>query len=273
MVGTRDPGTLTFFSHYESPKGRDMDDNPAVEGVFLWTPLERQVRVNGTVAKVAVAESDAYWSSRPRTAQLAIAATTQSSAIEDYPSLGRRKAALAARLGDGEVPRPESYGGYRLTPRSIEFWQGRPEDRLHLRALSAAGGRQLVVRVHGAVVIYQDSNLMKAIVLTEFGSPDVLELRDVAKPVPKDDEVLVKVHATAINDWDWAFMRGKPLALRLIFGVLRPKIDIPGVDVAGAVEAVGKNVEKFQPVTEYSATYPSPASVVLPSTSVLAKTH
>ena len=114
---------------------------------------------------------------------------------------------------------------------------------------------------------------MKAIVLTEFGSPDVLELRDVAKPVPKDDEVLVKVHATAINDWDWAFMRGKPLALRLIFGVLRPKIDIPGVDVAGAVEAVGKNVEKFQPVTEYSATYPSPASVVLPSTSVLAKTH
>jgi len=87
---------------------------------------------------------------------------------------------------------------------------------------------------------------MKAIVLTKFGSPDVLELRDVAKPIPKDDEVLMKVHATAINDWDWAFMRGKPFALRLIFGVLRPKIDILGVDVAGAVEAVGKKVEKFQ---------------------------
>ncbi|MFP6643381.1 MAG: pyridoxamine 5'-phosphate oxidase [Candidatus Latescibacterota bacterium] len=135
MVGTRDPDTLTFFSHYESPKGRDMDDNPAVEGVFLWTPLERQVRVSGTVARVTAAESDAYWSSRPRTAQLAIAATTQSLAIEDYPSLARRKADLAARTGEGEIPRPESYGGYRLTPQSMEFWQGRPEDRLHLRAL------------------------------------------------------------------------------------------------------------------------------------------
>ena len=135
MVGTRDPGTLTFFSHYESPKGRDMGDNPSVEGVFLWTPLERQVRVNGTVTRVTPEESDPYWSSRPRTAQLAIAATVQSSVVDDYGSLIRRKAALAARMGDGEVGRPESYGGYRLTPHSIEFWQGRPEDRLHLRAL------------------------------------------------------------------------------------------------------------------------------------------
>ena len=88
---------------------------------------------------------------------------------------------------------------------------------------------------------------MKAVVLTRFGSPEVLQLKEVEKPRPKDKEVLLKVHATAINDWDWQFMRGKPLALRLIFGIFKPKVEILGAEVSGRVEAVGKNVKRFQP--------------------------
>ena len=88
---------------------------------------------------------------------------------------------------------------------------------------------------------------MKAVVLTRFGPPDVLQLKEVEKPDPKDDEVLLKVHATAINDWDWQFMRGRPLALRVIFGIFKPRVEILGAEVAGRVEAVGKNVKRFQP--------------------------
>ena len=91
---------------------------------------------------------------------------------------------------------------------------------------------------------------MKAIVLTEYGSSDVLQLREVATPIPKDDEVLIRVHAASINDWDWCLMRGTPFYIRLLCGLFKPKIKIPGVDVAGQVEAVGQNVKKFQPGDE-----------------------
>ena len=88
---------------------------------------------------------------------------------------------------------------------------------------------------------------MKAIVLTQYGSSDVLQLQEVPKPTPKDDEVSIKVHATSINDWDWCLMRGKPFYIHLLCGLLKPKIQIPGVEIAGRVEVVGKNVTKFQP--------------------------
>ena len=92
---------------------------------------------------------------------------------------------------------------------------------------------------------------MKAIVATKYGPPEVLQLREVEKPTPKDDEVLIKVHAASVNDWDWALMRGKPFVIRLLFGgVLKPKVNILGVDIAGQVEAVGRNVKKFQPGDE-----------------------
>ena len=87
---------------------------------------------------------------------------------------------------------------------------------------------------------------MKAIVFTKYGSPDVLQLKEVAKPTPKDDEVLIKVHAASVNDWDWCLVRGTPFYIRLLCGFLKPKIKIPGVDIAGRVEAVGRNVKKFQ---------------------------
>jgi len=88
---------------------------------------------------------------------------------------------------------------------------------------------------------------MKAIVYTRYGTPDVLELREVEKPTPKDDEVLIRVHAASINDWDWGLLQGIPFVNRLSFGLLRPKKTILGSDVAGRIEEVGKNATQLQP--------------------------
>jgi len=92
---------------------------------------------------------------------------------------------------------------------------------------------------------------MKAIVYTKYGLPDVLHLKEIEKPTPKEDEVLVKVQAASVNYSDWAFVRGKPFLVRLMgVGLLKPKITILGADIAGQVEAVGRNVKQFQPGDE-----------------------
>jgi NADPH:quinone reductase-like Zn-dependent oxidoreductase len=88
---------------------------------------------------------------------------------------------------------------------------------------------------------------MKAIVYTEYGSPDVLQLKEVEKPAPRDNEVLIKVYAVSINDWDWGLLQGIPFANRLLYGLQKPKKKILGGDVAGRIEAVGKNVKRFHP--------------------------
>ena len=88
---------------------------------------------------------------------------------------------------------------------------------------------------------------MKAVVFTKYGSPDVLELKDVEKPTPKANEVLVKVHAASINDWDFGALQGADFVNRLIFGLLAPKKQILGSDIAGRVEAVGKDISRFRP--------------------------
>jgi NADPH:quinone reductase-like Zn-dependent oxidoreductase len=91
---------------------------------------------------------------------------------------------------------------------------------------------------------------MKAVVFTKYGSPDVLELKEVNKPTPEDDEVLVRVHAASLNEWDWAALHGVPFVNRLMFGLLYPKKQILGSDIAGRIEAVGRNVRQFQPGDE-----------------------
>jgi len=88
--------------------------------------------------------------------------------------------------------------------------------------------------------------LMKAIVFTKYGQTDVLEYKETEKPVPNDDEVLIKVHAVSINDWDWGLLQGIPFPNRLLFGLLKPKNKILGSDIAGRIEAVGNNVKRFQ---------------------------
>ena len=91
---------------------------------------------------------------------------------------------------------------------------------------------------------------LKAIVFTKYGTPDVLELKEIDKPIPKEDEVLVKVYAVSINDWDIGLLQGGDIINRLINGLFKPKIQILGSDIAGRIEAVGKNVKKFQPGDE-----------------------
>ena len=104
---------------------------------------------------------------------------------------------------------------------------------------------------HSDQCLLLDLNLgeksMKAIVYQNFGSPDVLECQDIEKPTPADDEVLIKVRAASVNPLDWKLMKRGPLIVRLLLGLGKPKLKRPGVDVAGEVEAVGKNVAQFKP--------------------------
>ena len=87
---------------------------------------------------------------------------------------------------------------------------------------------------------------MKAIVAYKYGSPDQLQLHDIEKPVPGENEILVKIRASTVNDFDWSLVRGKPFVYRLLFGLLKPKSPIPGIELAGTVEATGKNVTAFR---------------------------
>ncbi|MDT7828730.1 alcohol dehydrogenase catalytic domain-containing protein [Pricia sp. S334] len=87
---------------------------------------------------------------------------------------------------------------------------------------------------------------MKAIICPKYGPPEELQLAEVPKPVPKPREVLVKIYATAISDYDWSMVRGRPYLYRLLFGITKPKKPISGMELAGTVEAVGKNVSAFQ---------------------------
>jgi NADPH:quinone reductase-like Zn-dependent oxidoreductase len=92
---------------------------------------------------------------------------------------------------------------------------------------------------------------MKAILFTKYGSPDFLEVADIERPTPKDNEVLVKVHAASVNSWDWELLMGKPFINRMMFGLLRPKkINILGCDIAGQVETVGEKVTQLKPGDE-----------------------
>ena len=134
---------FTFFSGYESRKGRELDPNPAGALLFYWHELGRQVRVEGSVARVPAEESDAYFASRPLGARLSAAVSSQSEPVGSREELEAAVEELRARVGE-DVPRPAGWGGYRLRPESYEFWQHR-EDRLHDRFRYTASGRGWLV--------------------------------------------------------------------------------------------------------------------------------
>ncbi|MCW2799030.1 MAG: pdxH [Aeromicrobium sp.] len=127
-----DAGGLRFFTNYDSRKGLELGANPRAAAVLLWHPLQRQVRVEGPVSVLDGADSDAYFASRPRGAQIGAVASPQSQPIEGREALEERVAEVERLFEGTGVERPPVWGGYRLGLESVEFWQGR-EDRLHDR--------------------------------------------------------------------------------------------------------------------------------------------
>ena len=138
LKGVDDDG-FQFFTNYESRKAAELEANPRAALVFLWIPLERQVRVTGDVARLTAEESDAYFATRPRGSQVGAWASQQSRPLAARAELEERWQQLEDRYGHDPVPRPGHWGGYRVVPREIEFWQGR-ENRLHDRFVYAADG-------------------------------------------------------------------------------------------------------------------------------------
>lgn len=131
LKGLNDSG-LVFFSNYDSRKGQDLDAHSEASMLFYWPGLERQVRFEGVCVRISPEESDSYFNSRPRAAQLGAIVSQQSRVVSSRSTIDQSYEELRQRVGDSVVQRPAHWGGYRLVPSLVEFWQGRAS-RLHDR--------------------------------------------------------------------------------------------------------------------------------------------
>jgi pyridoxamine 5'-phosphate oxidase len=135
---------LVFYTNYDSTKGNQLAARPRAAAVLYWPRLERQVRVRGAVSKVDRAETEAYFATRPRGSQLGAWASRQSSVVASRAELELSVNSVTERFGDGEIPAPPGWGGYRIAPTEVEFWQGRA-DRMHDRVRYRLAGDAWVV--------------------------------------------------------------------------------------------------------------------------------
>jgi pyridoxamine 5'-phosphate oxidase len=126
------PDGFDFYTNYDSRKGRELAANPRAALLFSWHPVSRQVIVEGAVTRVPDAANDAYWASRPRGSRLGAAASPQSRPVPDRATLDAHWQALDREYATREIPRPDHWGGFRVAPERVEFWQGRT-NRLHDR--------------------------------------------------------------------------------------------------------------------------------------------
>ena len=138
LIKQFDERGFTWYTNYHSDKGQQLDHNPNAALLFFWRELERQVRIEGTVVKTTAAESDEYFNVRPLQSRLSAIASQQSAPIADRAALESNYAAVAAAVGDAQPPLPAHWGGYRLQPERIEFWQGR-RSRFHDRIVFTRG--------------------------------------------------------------------------------------------------------------------------------------
>ena len=138
LIKQFDERGFTWYTNYHSDKGQQLDHNPNAALLFFWRELERQVRIEGTVVKTTAAESDEYFNVRPLQSRLSAIASQQSAPIDSRATLESHYEAVAAALGDAQPPRPAHWGGYRLQPERIEFWQGR-RSRFHDRIVFTRG--------------------------------------------------------------------------------------------------------------------------------------
>jgi len=147
LVKSFDERGFVFFSNYASRKGREIEDHPHAALLFSWDQLGRQVRIEGPVRRTSAEESAAYIRSRPRASQLSALASPQSQTVESREELERRVAELERRYAGDELPLPSDWGGFRVGPETLEFWQQR-SDRLHDRLLyRRSGDRWLIERL------------------------------------------------------------------------------------------------------------------------------
>jgi pyridoxamine 5'-phosphate oxidase len=143
LVKGLDERGIVFYTNYDSAKGRELDAHPYAAATFIWLAHQRQVRVSGPVTRVGREETEAYFATRPRESQLGAWASPQSQVVESRAVLDAMVAEVTARFGDGPIPAPPHWGGYRLVPTSVEFWQGR-QGRLHDRIRYRREGEEWV---------------------------------------------------------------------------------------------------------------------------------